>query len=56
MGLTDVQEGMIVRCIHRLDKRLRDARDAARIIGNPILYQKMGEPSTAIKASYCLCG
>lgn len=49
MGLTDVQEGMIVRCIQRLDETLRDVRDAARIIGDPILYQKMGEASTAIK-------
>ena len=49
MGLTDVQEGMIVRCIQRLDETLRDVRDAARIIGDPILEQKMGEASTAIK-------
>ena len=49
MSLTDVQEGMIVRCIQRLDETLRDVRDAARIIGDPILYQKMGEASTAIK-------
>lgn len=49
MGLTDVQEGMIVRCIQRLDETLRDVRDAARIIGDPILYQKMEEASTAIK-------
>jgi antiviral helicase SKI2 len=40
---------MIVRCIQRLDETLRDVRDAARIIGDPILYQKMGEASTAIK-------
>ena len=49
MGLTDVQEGMIVRCIQRLDETLRDVRDAARIIGDPILYKKMEEASTAIK-------
>jgi len=49
MDLTEVQEGMIVRCIQRLDETLRDVRDAARIIGDPILYQKMGEASTAIK-------
>jgi len=37
MGLTDVQEGMIVRCIQRLDETLRDVRDAARLIGRYII-------------------
>ena len=44
-----MQEGIIVRCIQRLDEVLRDVRNAARIIGDPILYQKMEEASTAIK-------
>ena len=48
-NLTDVQEGIIVRCIQRLDEVLKDVRNAARIIGDPILYQKMEEASTAIK-------
>ncbi|KAK3088659.1 hypothetical protein FSP39_022012 [Pinctada imbricata] len=48
-NLTDVQEGIIVRCIQRLHETLRDVRNAARIIGDPILYQKMEEASHMIK-------
>ena len=48
-SLTDVQEGIIVRCIQRLNETLRDVRNAARIIGDPVLYQKMEEASTMIK-------
>ncbi|ESO92823.1 hypothetical protein LOTGIDRAFT_232926 [Lottia gigantea] len=47
--LTDVQEGIIVRCIQRLHETLRDVRNAARIIGDPVLYQKMEEASNIIK-------
>ena len=47
--LTDVQEGIIVRTIQRLDETLRDVKDAARVIGDPMLYQKMGAASTIIK-------
>ena len=47
--LTDVQEGVIVRTIQRLDETLRDVKDAARVIGDPVLYQKMDEASTIIK-------
>ena len=47
--LTDIQEGIIVRCIQRLDEVLKDVRNAARIIGDPVLYQKMEESSSMIK-------
>ena len=47
--LTDVQEGVIVRTIQRLDEALRDVKDAARVIGDPVLYQKMDESSSIIK-------
>ncbi|XP_037087754.1 helicase SKI2W-like isoform X2 [Pollicipes pollicipes] len=47
--LTDVQEGIIVRCIQRLDETLRDVRNAARTIGNPTLYEKASQASTDIK-------
>eukprot|EP00088_Acartia_fossae_P019600 TRINITY_DN2144_c0_g2_i3.p1 TRINITY_DN2144_c0_g2~~TRINITY_DN2144_c0_g2_i3.p1 ORF type:complete len:1086 (-),score=228.13 TRINITY_DN2144_c0_g2_i3:272-3529(-) len=47
--LTDVQEGIIVRTIQRLDESLRDVKDAARVIGDPVLYQKMDQASTIIK-------
>lgn len=49
MTLTDIQEGVIVRCILQLNETLQDVKDAARIIGNPALHQKMEDASTAIK-------
>lgn len=49
MNLTDVQEGIIVRCIQQLNENLRDVKNAAIIIGNPILKEKMDEASSAIK-------
>lgn len=49
MKHTDVQEGIIVRCIQQLNETLRDVRNAAIIIGNPILKTKMEQASTAIK-------
>nr|CAI5856094.1 unnamed protein product [Callosobruchus analis] len=50
MQLTEVQEGIIVRCIQQLNETICDIRDAARvIIGNPELQMKMEEASTAIK-------
>lgn len=39
--LTDVLEGTIVRVITRLDEVCREVKNAARIIGDPELYQKM---------------
>ena len=43
------QEGVIVRTIQRLDEVLRNVKDGARVIGDPVLYQKMDESSTLIK-------
>jgi len=48
-GLTDVQEGLIVRCIQRLDETLRDVRKAAHIVGDPVLERKAVDASAAIK-------
>ncbi|KAK7095479.1 superkiller complex protein 2-like [Littorina saxatilis] len=48
-SLTDVQEGIIVRCIQRLYELLRDVRNAARIIGDPTLFKKMEEAMSIIK-------
>ena len=48
-GLTDVQEGAIVRTITRLDEMCRDVRNAARIMGDAALYEKMEAASSAIK-------
>lgn len=47
--LTDVQEGIIVRCIQRLDEVIRDVRNAARMIGDPLMFKKMEETSAKIK-------
>lgn len=41
--------GIIVRCIQRLDETCRDVRKATRVIGDPVLYQKMQACSTKIK-------
>lgn len=47
--LTDVPEGSIVRTIVRLDETCREFKNAARIIGDSTLYQKMADASEAIK-------
>ncbi|KAJ8723977.1 hypothetical protein PYW07_007957 [Mythimna separata] len=49
MDLTDVQEGIIVRCIQQLHELLVDVKDAAVAVGDPKLQAKMMEASTAIK-------
>jgi antiviral helicase SKI2 len=48
-SLTDVQEGSIVRTITRLDEMTRDVRNAARIMGDSALFEKMELASAAIK-------
>ncbi|XP_014671078.1 PREDICTED: helicase SKI2W-like [Priapulus caudatus] len=47
--LTDVTEGIVVRTIQRLNETLRDVRNAARLVGDPVLCQKMEEASSLIK-------
>lgn len=47
--LTDVLEGTIVRTISRLDETCREVKNAARIIGDPDLYQKMQTAQEMIK-------
>lgn len=49
MEKTNVQEGIIVRCIQQLSETLRDVKNAAMTIGDPVLKEKMEEASTAIK-------
>lgn len=49
MELTSAQEGIIVRCIQRLNEVCRDVRSAARIVGDTTLQRKMEETSTLIK-------
>ncbi|GBC10110.1 hypothetical protein RclHR1_09340009 [Rhizophagus clarus] len=47
--LTDVSEGSIVRCITRLDETCREVKNAARIIGDSSLFNKMEEAQQHIK-------
>jgi len=47
--LTDVLEGTIVRTITRLDEVCREVKNAARIVGDPELYQKMQTAQEMIK-------
>ncbi|PSR94005.1 antiviral helicase SKI2 [Coniella lustricola] len=47
--LTDVLEGTIVRTISRLDETCREVKNAARLIGDPELYQKMQTAQEMIK-------
>jgi len=47
--ITDIEEGSIVRCIIRLDETCRDVRNAARVIGDPKLYQNAVAASELIK-------
>ncbi|KAK3926797.1 Helicase SKI2W [Frankliniella fusca] len=58
MQLTDIQEGIIVRCIQQLHETLQDVKRAARIYGDPKLSNKMDEASNAIKRDivFSLCG
>jgi antiviral helicase SKI2 len=48
-ALTDVQEGTIVRAITRLDETCREVRDAARIVGNSDLFNKMEQCQLVIR-------
>nr|XP_019010148.1 antiviral helicase SKI2 [Kwoniella pini CBS 10737]OCF48929.1 antiviral helicase SKI2 [Kwoniella pini CBS 10737] len=47
--LTDIPEGTIVRVITRLDETCREIRDAARVIGDADLFQKMEAAQALIK-------
>lgn len=47
--LTTIQEGNIVRYITQIAHACREVRNAARVIGDSQLYQKMEDASTLIK-------
>ncbi|PWZ02626.1 antiviral helicase [Testicularia cyperi] len=48
-SLTDIQEGSIVRVITRLDETCREIRDAARVIGDRDLFDKIQTCQTLIR-------
>ncbi|KAK2741567.1 hypothetical protein FQN57_005550 [Myotisia sp. PD_48] len=47
--LTDVMEGTIVRVITRLDETCREVKNAAKLVGDPTLYNKMQQAQELIK-------
>lgn len=53
--LTDVQEGIIVRVVSRLDEVCREVKSAARIIGDARLEEKMETARERIKRDIIFC-
>lgn len=51
--MTETQEGIIVRTVLRLDESCRDIRNAARIMGDLALQDKMLQASSMIKRDIC---
>lgn len=49
MKLTDVQEGIIVRCIQQLNEVLRCVKEVAQKVGDVSLESKMDKASNTIK-------
>ena len=45
-----------MRCIQRLDETCRDVKNAARIIGDPDLVDKMEKGSSLIKRDIVFAG
>jgi len=56
MALTDVLEGTIVRVVTRLDETCREVRGAARIVGDPELWAKMGVAQERIRRDVMAVG
>jgi len=54
MKLTNCQEGIVVRCIQRVDELLKDIQKASKIIKNKNLYNQMEETSKLIKRNIIL--
>ncbi|XP_055345484.1 SKI2 subunit of superkiller complex protein-like [Paramacrobiotus metropolitanus] len=55
-GLTEVQEGIIVRTMTRLDEVCRDVKAAAKVTGNSRLMSKMEEAQKALKRDIAFVG
>ena len=51
--ITSIPEGSIVRCITRLDETCREAAGAGKIMGDPVLVQKMEEAAKLIRRDIC---
>lgn len=48
-NLTDIQDGIIVRCIQNLIELLRDIRNAAHSFGEPVLFNKINAAINLVK-------
>lgn len=48
--------GIIVRCIQRLNETCRDVKNAAKVIGDPVLTDKMEQGSSLIKRDIVFAG
>lgn len=55
-SMTDVQEGIIVRSMTRLDEVCRDVRAAAKVTGNSRLMNKMEVASRSLKRDIAFVG
>jgi antiviral helicase SKI2 len=49
MTQTECQEGIIVRCMQRLDEIVHDVHSAARVIGDTQLKEKMERVSVSLR-------
>lgn len=47
--MTEIQDGIIVRCIQDLIELLRDIRNAAHSVGEPVLFNKINAAINLIK-------
>lgn len=48
-NLTDIQDGIIVRCVQNLIELLRDIRNAAHSFGEPVLFNKINAAINLVK-------
>jgi len=53
MNITSLDEGIIVRAVTRLDETCREVKNAARVLGDPVLLTKMETASKMIKRDVC---
>jgi len=55
LDFTEVQEGIIVRCIQRLDELLKFVKLAAKLMGNSEMESKIESASECIRRDIVFC-
>ncbi len=55
LELTEVQEGIIVRCIQRLDELLKFVKLAAKLMGNIEMESKIESASQCVRRDIVFC-